>query len=583
MATTFRTWLEDRISQSLLLELAGLYLGPVEMPYRRQDLAARLYAFFADKDVQETLLSGLDEAGCLILSAIAFVKRVNPSLLASLVPSIPGRKRERLVESLTKRCLLISDEEGSYTLNDTIDYSSILSQDFLHGQVREHGLIIDLRSTIAAFVAAGLADGPFTSPRRRKAVLDGLEAKLPLLPPGGALPLATRFMDQLRKQGLSGNKEAVQTLLSASEDQLKVFLLGGGQDAALLAALASNFKDGYAKTLFKVLGHDLDNAAESRFDMVSFIFDSTRIEGDGTVLAVEADLSVAWDRLPAGSLLPYAVEVHRVDVMTSASLTKDRVIRAFDRGMSLEDLLSSLPGAPKGVIDRLRSWWDSTQLVKVYDGLYLEASPQAAQLIRSLPGMQDHILRRIGDDGFLMKRSSEAIWRGLLSGLGHEVLSTIAEKVTEEDHLLVLDEAMDPDRLPLARLPEERQHLDDGTRQVLSHLIDEKLTGVQKDAFQQLLEAGYIVSPTQVDPAHHVRTGRVVSGLDFNAKLSFLRSLCGTGRLVEVTCADGSSPYSVLALKTSGASSTVTLEDAEGGRQQTIPVSAIFKLREVIS
>lgn len=583
MATTFRTWLEDRISQSLLLELAGLYLGPVEMPYRRQDLAGRLCAFFADKDVQEALLSGLDGQGRWIVSAIAFVKRVEPGLLASLVPSVPGRKRERLVESLMKRCLLICDEEGAYVLNDMIDYTPMLSQDFLRGQVREHGLTIDLRSTIAAFVSSGLADGQFTSPRRRKAVLDSLEARLPLLPPGGALPLAERFTDQLRRQGLFGNKEAVQGLLSVGEDQLKVFLLGGGPDAALLAALASRFKDAYAKTLFKALGHKLDSAFEARFDMVSFIFDSVRIEGDGTVLAIEADLSVAWDRLPAGSLLPYAVEVQRVDMMTSASLTKDSVIRAFDKGISLDDLLSSLPGAPQGVIDRLRSWWESTQLVKVYDGLYLEASPQAAQLICSLPGMQDHILRRIGDDGFLMKRSSEAIWRGLLSGLGHEVLSTIGEEDREEGSHLVLDEAMDPSRLPLANLPEKASLPADGTRQALNHLIDEKLTGAQKDAFKQLLEAGYIVSPTQVDPAHHVRTGRVVSGLDFNAKLSFLRSLCGTGRLVEVTNADGSAPYSVLALKASGASSTVTLEDAEGGRQQTIPVSGIFKLREVLS
>ena len=208
-----------------------------------------------------------------------------------------------------------------------------------------------------------------------------------------------------------------------------------------------------------------------------------------------------------------------------------------------------------------------------------------ARLIENLPLLQIHIIRKIGQNAFLFKKSTQAQWRRILVYSGFDMLGkTECEK--EEENAEGNNEEMYSSltsAFKLSQLPEHRQKSSSQWKEKLEKAVDEKAGEENRQAYLDLLSSGCLLSPSQIVPGRTFPVAHSASGFDYSQKLALIRqAVKDSCSLYEITCASGKVTGTAEELKKGSDDYILTLL-TQDGKSIDFPVGRIFRIRQILS
>ena len=131
-------------------------------------------------------------------------------------------------------------------------------------------------------------------------------------------------------------------------------------------------------------------------------------------------------------------------------------------------------------------------------------------------------------------------------------------------------------------IPLTREEKPDYYKNLLAIEIRKKASDDNREAYLELLSASYILSESQIVKDKVIPFSRSISVFNFQAKLSFItKNIARSDDLFEITTVDGKFVCSFEKLEGDGAESILSVLD-EDGKNHSIPVSRIFKIKELV-
>ena len=370
------TRLEDhlmRLREDDFLSLASLYLGPVSMPYNRHNLISRLTGFFSDESVRANLIASVkpEEAG--ILSLVRVFAPVRPEKLLKLFDQSVRQEKLHCLSSLTKRTLLLTDENGALDLNSGLDYSSVLSQEVFAPILKKEEREICLRDSLKAVVSLILTERTGANMKAVRRLAKARAGCFPRLEKEETERLFTLFISaaldwkliRAERDHFIADREKTERFLSLPLAQVRSALtryLTSSDLARTFSAFASSFtKEGLASVFSALYCDSSDMQKFSRLiDEYYFLYEGSQSETDSEEeVIVTNDLLIRTHSLKRDSRLFLFTCPVMIDNMMTLSLTAESVCAGFDLGLSVQDIICELwpdGKADRTVESRLRQW-----------------------------------------------------------------------------------------------------------------------------------------------------------------------------------------------------------------------------------
>lgn len=579
MSMSFSSYLSE-LDENSLLDLASLYLGRVQMPFNRAGITEALMHFFSSPAVKENLASGVSDDESMILSLISIFGPLEPSAVRDFFSDYDARHVSRMISSLVRRTLLLRDVEGKLDLNSLYDYSPLVSLSLFSPWLLNERRTIFLRDTLRAFCAIRTVTG-------RRDISKTWKYIFPRLDSGELDCLYDAFITLSQQLELFADKRKLASFFSQDLNVIKAQLLSTGSgmsvSAAQKAVSLSSFlnADGVRKCMSSIFREE----SPAGTGALSFILsDEDKSEEDSAVY-VSADFTIRYHSCSRDSIFHLYTFPSLVDTMVTLEMNRDSIRNGFDSSLTADDIIASFSGCKvsAGVENRIRSWWEDYNSVRMYDCIYLETSEERAGIISQLPLMKIHIMKKIGSTGFLMRKSTEKQWRVILTYSGFDMLGkTVAEDTDDrKDDAFIPTPPLKP--FSIKAIPLTREEKPDYYKNLLAIEIRKKASDDNREAYLELLSAGYILSESQIVKDKVIPFSRSISGFNFQAKLSFIKkNIARSDALFEITTVDGKFVCSFEKLEGDGAESILSVLD-EDGKNHSVPVSRIFKIKELVS
>ncbi len=579
MSMDFASYL-SQLDENSLLDLASLYLGRIPMPFSRAGITESLMHFFSSTAVKENLISGVCDDESRILSLISIFGPIEPSCVRNFFSDYDMRYVSRMISSLIRRTLLLCDEEGKLDLNSMYDYTPLVSLSVFSSWLVSEKRTIFLRDTLRAFYAIRT----ITS---RRDISKTWKYIFPRLDSGEVDCLYDAFLTLGEQLDLFDDIGKLASFFAQELDAIKAQLLsaasGMSVNAARMAVSLSSFlnAEGVRKCMSSVFREECA-AGTGGLDFI--LGDEDRNDEESTVY-VCADFTIRYHSCSRNSIFHLYTFPSLVDTMVTLEINRDSIRNGFDCSLTADDIISSFSGCKvsAGVENRIRSWWDDYNSLRMYDCIYLETSEDRAGIISRLPLMKIHIIKRVGSTGFLMRKSTEKQWRVILTYSGFDMLGkTVREESGDEkDDAIICPPPAKP--FNIKDIPLMREEKPDYYKNLLAIEIRKKASDDNRDAYLELLSAGYILSESQIVKDKVIPFSRSISGFNFQSKLSFIKkNIARNDALFEITTVDEKLVCSFEKLEGDGAESILSVLDEDGGNHE-IPVSRIFKIKEMIS
>ena len=585
----------NMITQDRFLALAGLMLGKVSMPYNRERLEAGLVAFFNDSTVRRNLLSSVTAGESRILSLLHTFHSLSQTQLSDLLEYRNHKAFSRTLDRLTDRCLVLFNENGDLELNDSLDYSSVISRAVFKDHLASGGRMLRLTDTLKAFTGALSSARPRSFTSAENQLSGPLHEATPLLDACEldilfhAFLAAARALAVIREEGgcLIVDRNAAHSFFSHGTDWIRSALLSQGSPTDLArktVSLAAVFDLPYTRKLAEVVlkapGEYLD-----RMDRLGFILQAEEETGDESIFSAAADMNVVFSGSCTDVDLFLFTSVRTIDRLVTLSVTDQSVLAGFECGLRLDDMLRLLfPSGERdaGLVSRLEDWDAKYRSFTIIDAIYLECEESTARLLEAMPLLGIHIVRKLSPRSFLMRRDTEDQWRRIIRYMGFSMLSSTirpdAHRTAEEPAPAA---GTDGD-FTAPVIPEQDSFTADSGeyRKILAQEIDRKAGPQAAEGYRRLLDSGMLLSPSQITEGRTFPRSASVSGFDYKGKVNLLSSALGRNSFYTITTASGSGVYSIEALEgVRGADASVTLMD-EAGTRTSVKVSKIFKISE---
>ena len=560
MSMSFSSYL-SQLDENSLLDLASLYLGRVPMPFSRAGITEALMHFFSSPAVKENLISGVSDDESRILSLISIFGPLENTAVRDFFSDSDPRHAGRMISSLVRRTLLLRNEEGKLDLNSMYDYTPLVSLSVFSSWLVSERRTIFLRDTLRAFCAIRTATN-------RKDISKTWKYIFPRLDSGELDCLYDAFLTLSQQTGLFNDRRKLASFFAQDLDAIKAQLLSSGSgmsiDAAQMAVSLSSFLN--AEGLGFILG------------------DEDKSDEESTVY-VSADFTIRYHSCSRDSIFHLYTFPSLVDTMVTLEINRDSIRNGFDSSLTDDDIIASFSGCKvsAGIENRIRSWWEDYNSLRMYDCIYLETSEERAGIISRLPLMKIHIIKRVGSTGFLMRKSTEKQWRVILTYSGFDMLGkTVREESGDgKDDAIICPPPAKP--FNIKGIPLTREEKPDYYKNLLAIAIRKKASDDNREAYLEMLSAGYILSESQIVKDKVIPFSRSISGFNFQSKLSFIKkNTARSDALFEITTVDEKLVCSFEKLEGDGAESILSVLD-EDGRNHKIPVSRIFKIKELIS
>lgn len=567
---------EERFSHALecmdrqaLSDLGRLYTGG------GSDAQRSLRHFFASQEVRRNLPSFTTKEEGLLLSMLALVQPVDRSRLYALHPT---QEHVRRCRSLFKRLLLVEDGQG-VRLNPILEWDGVLSMEGLQERAKRR---VRLKETVAALLSL-LSQGSWKGDGwGQRSLREALAPLCPLMSTQEVNTLIERMLPILTRYGvirLSNGRYSLslaeaRSLLSLDEAGLKALLVEDLVDEpALLAAIASHCSLASTLTLARLRWDKVDEEAISSL----FFALSCPSDDEGGKAVIQSDYTV---RTPdSGTVLPFITQVHLVDNITTRELSGKSIGRGLDLGLSEEEILCALEGAPdqiRAFVEDLAREKESTRII---EGIYFETDEAPARIIAALPQMDKYIIKRITEHSFLLDPMGEEAWRSILAGAGLVNLPPTVRGYEVERRLRAESLAIPVfTKTALPSLASGRSLWGRSERDGLRKAIVQLPQKEREDGLA-LLEHGYIVTASQVGHTPPLR--RSLSPFDYRQKLKLLRQACEEeGSLWQLTI-EGRSYSGCVVDITGNAESAYVILCGKDGKMVTLPVGLTYSVREI--
>lgn len=596
--TDLRSHLE-RIPEDELLSLASLWLVRPDMPFNRQKVVQRLVGFFSSSTIRSRLMEGLDRNEAGIVTLVYVLGSASREGIAAFFAPKAHHVVDRDIDRLLKRTVLLLDEDGLLTLSSSLDYSGVVSLDVFNGRMRTDGRRIRLVETLKAMMSIVSASRTRNTSSSIRRLARSSAYVFPLLSQEEVVTLFEAFTQAALSRGLMKDvagrividRAEAEAFFSLPLVTIKACLLCGGtahEDGIRLARLALLLDDGSACSLLWASRHgDGVDDLVARFMELRFIMGDDEEDTDASEVLVTDDLVV---RTPASgrSVTPALfMSATLVDRIVTYQVSREAVEAGFDLGIDGKEMEEALGTASPLVHDRIAMWRERYDEFSFTRGIYLETSERNAKLISQLPLLRIHILRQVSPRAFLMKASSEEQWRRILVYSGFDMLPrTVGEDDAADDEAhgdgRAPDACADAVEVPLSSLAAKASCGDRSFTSALADVIAQRIDSDDRQAYMDMLDAGYILDEGQIVPGRTLARMRRASGFDHQAKLNLLSSAISEHGLLEISTPDGTMRAFVTMVETRGRTKSARLVD-EDGDEHVIPVDRMFALKEVLS
>lgn len=579
------------------LDTASLYLGPVSMPYNKHSLISSLVSFFSQPLVKENLISSITDEESRILSLVSCFQPVRQERLEALYTGAHAKSFTRCVRNLLKRTLLLFDEDHCLNLNSSLNFSAVLNAEVFSQSRKSEKRNVRLKETLKAFASVVNTEHMGASTHSQKRTVRAHQDAFVLLSPEETETLFSSFISAclscgamyIEAESVLIDKDRMISFFSMSVNEIKAALLAGGkadEQAMHLAALASELRAEEAVRFYRAVYEcaDEDKEIYERLLKLDFIMSDDE-ECSQSDIIIQDDMSIRSTGTSPDSIIFLFSTVALVDRMLTYTISKESVKAAFDCRLSLDDIFSTIGEFSDTMRTQLEDWRDQYDRICLYDCICLVTDEKNARLIENLPLLQIHIIRKIGQNAFLFRKSTQAQWRRILVYSGFDMLGKTecekeeesVEENNEETHSAVNSSFL------LSQLPEHRQERTLQWKEKLEKAVNEKAGEKNRQAYLDLLSSGCLLSPSQIVPDRIFPVARSASGFDYSQKLALIRQAVKDSCLLyEITYASGKVTGTIEELKKGSDDYILTLLTQEG-KSIEFSVGRIFRIRQILS
>ena len=584
----------DYSSLEKVLFLSRLYLGKVDMPYTKQRLIERLNIFLTEER-RKSLVASADEAESAIISLLHLFGPLSLEKLSYLADLSEVRTRLYL-SRMGMRFLVFENDDEMWEENESFDLSPLYSDKVLRcaSDSKVENVDINLADTLAGMASLLSSENLSKSRKENLRYLRaiGIPEHFPRLGREKAEKLAIAFIRTGLNCGFLSDTtgfikptEKIRELSSFTDRQLAFLLFTEGHftESARRAFLAQEiYGTEEVNNKLRTIYPEIERA----LFYLSLI--GSAEEPKEATFVLSSDYTLTSSRKEESFILSRFMTIDKVDTYTTWTLTREAMQSGLDSGLTADSIieyLSAFTNVPDTIAERLRSWNESYERVRVYDYLYIETDERNARLIDSLPLMQIHIVKKVSKTGYLMKRTTEEQWRRILMYTGLEMIG----RTEKEDGIITLpvekreNNSLDLFKeLKLSPLP----HTDYAKKKsYAANLfrvdISKKLkTKEEKDSFARLLSIGCIIDSSQIVPGQPFYGGRKATGFEYQVKLHLMKQAVKEGFLVEVSLEDESFIAKVDSVQKINEKDIAFIVKENGDRCE-MDISKIFLVKEL--
>lgn len=110
-------------------------------------------------------------------------------------------------------------------------------------------------------------------------------------------------------------------------------------------------------------------------------------------------------------------DIVKTDIVSEWSLSKAGLFRALDAGLTVKDIRKELG---TDYYDQILDQWEGTyNRIRVYDSCVVSVTEDLSPVMENLPSLKGHLICKISDGIYLMKRSTSRMWQVILCGVCH--------------------------------------------------------------------------------------------------------------------------------------------------------------------
>lgn len=617
----FKTLL-NRYSEENYFYLARNYLGLISTPFHKPALTIKLCNFFCQPEIQDKVLNLIDEMDLVILSLVNIAGPLTGENILSL---LEGRwsygNLVRRVSNLQERMILLNDG-GSLIFNPLFE--------------EELRTICSLKPLLGES-AEPCRNGAYCSTEFVRAYLNIIERDgrlafrdeyAPLFPAYGEEQLKQLFtlvgeaLGRLciitGEKRVTINHEKAHRLLTLNDRQLLCLFIAEGfpsQERGKAAHFANtliaflqtlgSFDAQSLKLLVKTLTLKAGISNRSSFlDSMSIwglialddIWYANHIEEDTgrSTLVIDSDNTVSYSgSCKEDDILYRFSDLAVLDRQTSYQVTPQSFTRGLDNNLEWEQVrdylkLNSYPMMSESILKLLKITSERYGQITIYDGIVLSTEERVTRLMENLESMQEHIVAVIANNIFLMKRSSEQVWRNILVSSGVLVPTRRAgervELVGQQDNplfeQLVRDSNLREVTITTPVILEQEKQKRESTIQ--SAIEKATLTKAQRSDIEQRYKARMILVEEQIVP--QVVNGTIeAGGFDYQGKVGLCRNAVGKNNIaLQLQLTDQELIVQALEVAYTPQKEALLKASVMPNREvKIIPVSKIFLVRQL--
>ena len=591
--------------------LANTVLGKIPTPFHKPVLNQKILSFLINDENRQNILCALDREERKYLSFILLASRASAKDIGNFFSEDSYILVATRLSNLTDRLILLKDKEA-YLINPVLEdlIRETFDADLVFGtetEKQKSGPFVD-RNIL--FAVTNLLIGGSTPVREASVhhfLKSGrLKSIFPQFPEEQSKVFFSLFRKLLISEGavnsiegrLVLDKSESQRLLELDPLNLMIHAIDSNAGPAIarilgiLKAHSMPFKK--LGILFQIIGslseqkaNDILNAIEC-FGFFNVPKDIVYLNQaileplqERSPLKVDSDLNVSFFGTPeSDDILFLFSDVCVCDKLITYNINKDSFFRALELGLDSETILAYLGSGPE---DRFALWQASFARLRLYAGILINCDKDIRAMIEQHPNLKAHIIRSFGDDLLLMKRSTFSEWQETLAyALDLRNLPIVAalpsdRKEDKADNTTIAIESPGIDSHP---------DKDDSTWEEKEKELLEfaKAKGCSLSDVQPLIEDKLIVSKSQIDKGFRY-AGRIVAGaLDYNAKLSAIKSAIPKAKGKEAGILKIELPSETLIvqpvelIKAGPSSNVLRSRVLPEGTERSIPVSSIFQV-----
>jgi hypothetical protein len=319
---------------------------------------------------------------------------------------------------------------------------------------------------------------------------------------------------------------------------------------------------------------------------------------------IDSDLTISFtsDVVPVDGkdLLHVIAIVRTVDVVTSYEVNRATILRAFDNGLSTEQLCSYLKGLtgslPLSLERLINQWREEFSRITIYDGVVVKTDERLGRILKAHPSLREHLLEEISPDVFLFPRNTEQQWRQIIASTGIGVLpSSIGTKEPQREEAEAEKEPEVFDE-PLARalhdLARTRRSEPAASEPVfldeLREAINKKtLSRAEREELLARLERKLILLPSQIAASDGRTQTMEASGFDYQGKINLSKATVNSAAyLLELSVLDPDGTPQVLMTEVKefikdAREAAIRVRILPAGEEKVFSIGKIFRMRRL--